>query len=97
MTDNTWRSKTKCSRARGAEGGSTTVAAALLLLHINGTGAASRARSTWTAYVVLQKSFDPGARRSPIEFHEMKPPLHASLGPFRKAPIGREFAARGTA
>lgn len=58
-----------------------------ILLHING-GAASCAIATWTVYVVLQKSFDPG-RRSSIEFHEMKPPLHASLRPFRKATIGR--------
>lgn len=36
----------------------------------------------------FKKYFDPG-RRSSIEFHEMKPPLHASLRPFRKAPIGR--------
>lgn len=58
-----------------------------ILLHIN-DGAASHAIATWTVYVVLQKYFDPG-RRSSIEFHEMKPPLHASLRPFRKAPIGR--------
>lgn len=57
------------------------------LLHING-GAASCAIATWSVYVVLQKSFDSG-RRSSIEFHEMKPPLHASLRPFRKATIGR--------
>jgi len=29
-----------------------------------------------------------------IEFHEMKPPLHASLRPFRKASGPGEFAAR---
>lgn len=74
--------------------GSTLVAATLL--HINGRRQQA-VRSTWTAYVVLQKSFDPG-RRSSIEFHEMKLPLHASLRPFRKAPIGRiRRGARGTA
>lgn len=56
-----------------------------VLLHINDSTATI---ATLTVYVVLQKYFDPG-RRSSIEFHEMKPPLHASLRPFRKAPIGR--------
>jgi len=56
-------------------------------IHIN-DGATSHAIATWTVYVVLQKYFDPG-RRSSIEFHEMKAPLHASLRPFQKAPIER--------
>lgn len=50
-------------------------------------------QSTWPGRAVLQKFFDPG-RRSSIEFHEMKQPLHAWLRPFRKLPNER---IRGTA